>query len=99
MVSVISFVSTHRVLRILRVNDSMKNKCKININRLSKIAGVNAETVRHYQHIGLIEKPVAPLTGHRKYSYKTANNIKFINCAKKLGFSLEEIRKLIIYWK
>ena len=80
------------------INDSVKKKCEISIGRLSKVAGVNVETIRYYQRIGLIDKPMAPSTGGRKYPCKTAKYIKYINCAKKFGFSMEEIRKLLRYW-
>ena len=77
----------------------MKNQYEITIGHLSKIAGVDVGTVLYYQRIGLIDKPVTPPTRELKYSYKTAENIKFINHAQKLGFSLNEIKKLLLYWK
>ncbi len=81
------------------VNDSMKNQCEITIGHLSKIAGVDVGTVLYYQRIGLIDKPMTLPTGDHKYSYKTAENIKFINRAQKLGFNLKEIKGLLFYWK
>ena len=81
------------------VNDSMKNQCEITIGRLSKIAGVDVGTILYYQRIGLIDKPKAPLTGDHKYSNKIVKNIKFINRAQTLGFSLKEIKGLLLYWK
>lgn len=77
----------------------MKNQYKITIGHLSKIAGVDEGTVLYYQRKGLIDKPVTPLTGERKYTYKTAEKIKRINRAQKLGFNLKEIKSLLIYWK
>jgi MerR family mercuric resistance operon transcriptional regulator len=80
-------------------NDSIKNQCKITIGHLSKISGVDVGTVLYYQRIGLIDNPMTPPTRELKYSYKTAENIKFINHAQKLGFSLNEIKRLLLYWK
>ena len=77
----------------------MKNQCAITIERLSKIAGVDVATVLYYQRIGLIDKPMTPFTGDHKYSYKTAENIKYISRAKQLGFNLQEIKGLLLYWK
>ncbi len=81
------------------INDSVKNQCKITIGHLSEISGVDVGTVLYYQRIGLIDNPVIPPTRELKYSYKTAENIKFINHAQKLGFSLNEIKRLLFYWK
>lgn len=80
------------------VNDSVKNQCEITIGHLSKITGIDARTVLYYQRIGLIDKPITLLTEDLKYSYKTAENIKLINHAQKLGFSIMEIKRLLLYW-
>jgi MerR family transcriptional regulator, mercuric resistance operon regulatory protein len=67
----------------------------LTIGRLAKLVGVNVETIRYYQRIGLIDKPTTPLRGYRKYPTKTAENIVFIKRAKRLGFSLQEIADLL----
>lgn len=64
------------------------------IGRLATAAGVNVETVRYYQKRGLIEEPLKPEQGYRKYSYKVIEQIQFIKRAQKLGFSLQEIADL-----
>jgi len=81
------------------VNDSMKNQRNITIGHLSKISGVDVGTVLYYQRIGLVNKPMTPPARELRYSYKTAENIKFINHAQKLGFNLKEIKSLLLYWK
>jgi len=58
-------------------------------------AGVNIETVRYYQRIGLIEEPEKPLSGFRLYPETTIERIRFIQRAQELGFSLAEIRRLL----
>lgn len=67
----------------------------LTIGRLAKLVGVNVETVRYYQRIGLIDEPVTPFNGYRKYPRKTAENIIFIKRAQRLGFSLKEIADLL----
>ena len=64
------------------------------IGRLATAAGVNVETVRYYQKIGLIKEPLKPEQGFRKYSEKVLEQIQFIKRAQKLGFSLQEIADL-----
>lgn len=65
------------------------------IGRLAKEAGVNVETIRYYQRIGLIDQPATPTRGYRQYPLETLQRISFIKRAQKLGFSLDEISELL----
>ena len=67
----------------------------LTIGRMAKAAGVNVETVRYYQRIGLINEPRKPPQGFRTYSNETLEQIQFIKRAQQLGFSLEEIADLL----
>lgn len=64
-------------------------------SQLAQRAQVNLETVRFYEHEGLL--PLAPRTasGYRKFSENTIDRLAFVKRAKALGFSLEEIRELL----
>ncbi len=75
--------------------ESKNNQGKSTIGRLAKLVGVNVETIRYYQRIGLINEPATPLNGFRQYPMKTAENITFIKRAQRLGFSLKEIAELL----
>jgi len=77
------------------MTDSKQNTSGLTIGRLAKLVGVNVETIRYYQRIGLIDEPATPLSGYRKYPTKTAENIVFIKRAQRLGFSLREIADLL----
>ena len=68
---------------------------KTTISVAAELAGVNIETIRYYQRIGLIEEPPTPLSGYRVYPPATINRIRFIQRAKELGFSLAEIARLL----
>lgn len=67
------------------------------IGRLAKAAGVHVETIRYYQRIGLIPEPQKPQGGHRRYAPAVMERINFIRRAQQLGFSLEEVKKLLSY--
>ena len=69
----------------------------LTIGRLAKAAGVHVETIRYYQRIGLIPEPQKPQGGHRRYSPSVMERITFIRRAQQLGFSLEEVKKLLGY--
>ena len=67
----------------------------LTIGHLGRKAGVNVETIRYYQRIGLIEEPIRPYSGFRTYPTSSVDRIKFIKRAQKLGFSLTEISELL----
>ncbi len=70
-------------------------KSSLTIGKLARKAGVNVETVRYYQRVGLLELPERPAAGFRGYSDEVFERIVFIRRAKELGFSLQEIRELL----
>lgn len=63
--------------------------------QLAKKAGVNPETVRYYEKIGLLSKPLRTESGYRLFSEEDVKRIKFIKRAKELGFTLKEIKELL----
>jgi MerR family mercuric resistance operon transcriptional regulator len=54
------------------------------------------ETIRYYQRIGLVAEPPRPLGGIRHYDGKAVSRLKFIKRAQQLGFSLDEVRNLLV---
>jgi MerR family mercuric resistance operon transcriptional regulator len=67
----------------------------LTIGQLAKAAGVNVETVRYYQRIGLIGEPVKPAQGYRRYPASLVETIRFVKRAQELGFTLNEITELL----
>jgi len=67
----------------------------LTIGRLAQAAGVNLETIRYYQRIGLLTEPEKPLSGFRIYEPELITRIIFIKRAQKLGFKLQEIAELM----
>ena len=66
------------------------------IGDVAKQADVNVETIRFYEHKGLIEQPVRPTgRGYRTYPAETVRRIRFIRSAQHIGFSLGEIAELL----
>lgn len=65
------------------------------IGELARSIGVNVETIRYYQRIGLLELPEKPYGGIRSYKPEDLGRLRFIRGAQQLGFSLEDIRELL----
>lgn len=67
----------------------------ITIGKLSKATGVNIETIRYYERIGLVPAPPRSAGGHRTYEPDHVTRLFFVRRCRALGFSLEAIRALI----
>ena len=68
---------------------------EMTIGALASTAGVNVETIRYYQRIGLIDEPPKPALGYRRYPASVVERIHFIKRAQNLGFTLDEIADLL----
>jgi MerR family mercuric resistance operon transcriptional regulator len=73
----------------------MSPRQTLTIGRLATAAGVNLETVRYYERIGLMSPPDRTPGGHRSYQPEHRARLAFIRRARELGFSLDDIRALL----
>jgi MerR family mercuric resistance operon transcriptional regulator len=67
----------------------------IAIGALSERTGVNIETIRYYERIGLLPAPPRSAGRHRLYGEPHRQRLVFIRRARELGFSLDEVRALL----
>lgn len=65
------------------------------IGDLSRQAGVNVETIRYYERIGVLPKPARQSNGRRNYALADAQRLGFIRHARDLGFDLAAVRVLL----
>ena len=68
----------------------------LSIGQVAKAAVVNVETIRYYQRLAMLEEPARPLGGVRRYGDEAIARVRFIKRAQQLGFSLAEIRRLLM---
>lgn len=62
---------------------------------LAKEAGVNLETIRFYEKIGLMPDPPRTPSGYRTYNKVHLKRLKFIRRTRELGFSNQEVKGLL----
>jgi MerR family copper efflux transcriptional regulator len=65
------------------------------IGRVANAASVSIDTIRFYERQGLIAKPRRSFSGYRIYSEEVLDRLRFIGEAKRLGFTLKEIKELL----
>lgn len=73
----------------------MAANTSITIGKLAEKSGVGVDTIRFYERRGLLPQPRRTASGYRIFAPEAAERIRFIRHAKDLGFSLDEIRKLL----
>lgn len=80
-----------------RVQITYKEKQRqvLKIGEVSKRSGIGIEALRFYEKSGLLDKPERTDSGYRMYDAKVLERLAFIKQAQVLGFSLEEIKRLI----
>lgn len=64
--------------------------------QLAQRAQINLETVRFYEQEGLLAPPARTASGYRKFAEAAVDRLAFVKRAKLLGFSLGEIRELLV---
>lgn len=67
----------------------------LTIGQLAERSGVNLETVRYYERIGLMPEPGRTEGGHRMYDEAHRRRLSFIRRGRELGFGIGEIRALL----
>lgn len=65
------------------------------IQETAETFGVSTRTLRYYEEIGLLT-PVRSSGNQRMYSKQDETRLKLIFRGKKYGFSLEEIREMVL---
>ena len=71
----------------------------IDIGRAAQDSGVSVKRIRHYESIGLLPKASRTSANYRVYGANDVHTLRFIRRARKLGFSIDEIRELVGLWK
>lgn len=67
----------------------------LTIGQVAHRAGIGIETVRFYEREGLLAKPERTVSGYRQFDEEVIARLRFIQRAKELGFTLNEIKELL----
>lgn len=62
---------------------------------LARLAGVSADTLRHYERKGLLAAPPRAANGYRSYPPEAAERVRLVRRAVALGFTLDELSRIV----
>ena len=71
----------------------------LKIGDVAHLSGVSAKTIRYYESVGLLQPPARADNGYRIYTPDTTRILRFVRQARRLGFSLDEVRALLALWQ
>lgn len=80
--------------RILADN-ARETRPSMKIGEVSQETGIGIEALRFYERSGLLGKPSRTSSGYRLYDESVLQRLDFIKKAQTLGFSLDEIKRII----
>lgn len=69
------------------------------ISQAAAQSGLSAKQLRDYESKGLLPLAARSAKGYRLYSTQDLETLFFIAKTRRLGFSLEQIRHLLVLWQ
>ncbi|WP_185265717.1 Cu(I)-responsive transcriptional regulator [Halopseudomonas xiamenensis] len=71
----------------------------MNISQAAKATGLTPRMIRHYESIGLLAGTARTAAGYRLFSEQDLHTLRFIQRARSLGFSIDQISQLLALWQ
>ena len=70
----------------------------LTIGQIATKTGTSVETLRYYEKFGLLAAPERTSANYRLFPQETIRVVKFIKKAQDLGFTLKDIKQLLLLY-
>ncbi len=81
--------------RQIKFEEEIIARSSLKIGEVSQASGIGIEALRFYERSGILGKPARTASGYRVFDQSVLDRLAFIKKAQTLGFSLDEIRRII----
>lgn len=71
----------------------------MNIGAVARATGLPPKTIRYYESIGLVTPVERSAGNYRRYGESEVMTLRFIERARRLGFTLKEVGELLALWR
>lgn len=65
------------------------------IGELAARSGLKPQTIRYYERLGILSRPVRTAAGYRRYDERAIEELELVTAARSLGFSLNEVNGIL----
>ncbi|HXF05253.1 MAG TPA: MerR family DNA-binding protein [Blastocatellia bacterium] len=77
----------------MKVNREEGNRLRI--GEVAARSGLSRDTIRYYERLGLLPRPMRTLSGYRLYETRVVERLGFIKRAQSFGFTLDQVKQLL----
>jgi MerR family transcriptional regulator, copper efflux regulator len=71
----------------------------MNIGQAAEATGLTAKAIRHYESLGLVVPDRQAGNDYRHYSLQDVDDLRFLQRARTVGFSLDEAGQLLDFYR
>ena len=71
----------------------------MNIGAVAQATGLPPKTIRYYESIGLVAPAERSSGNYRRYGESEVMALRFVERARRLGFTLKEVSELLALWR
>ena len=71
------------------------NSRSLRAGELARLCGISTDTLRHYERVGVLARPVRSQAGYRQYPAEAEARVRLVRRALRIGFTLAELARVL----